>query len=210
MPVVFAVVLELNPASSTETPDLSIVTVLRNTGNLQTGQRLNVADQRPVGGRNNHHLVFGIKRSHHVLNAGIIPPGFGIDFIQERHTIGSRHLGLRPFDRIQVSGRSALGRHRNGGISLGGIGDVARGIGRNLQVFFRQFIRVGKPCFFTGGRTDSDPLRHAFCRAFNDAFLHRNRFRDAGLEVQVRVINILHVQTIERVLGFEFGDTEFG
>ena len=93
-------------------------------------------DQRSLRSGDDHDLVLGVKGSHHILNAGIVPPASASISFKSAHTVSRGDLGLCPFDRVQVSGRPALSGHWNGGVSLGGIGNVTGRVGGNLQILF--------------------------------------------------------------------------
>ena len=61
MAIVFAIISKGNPAAAAKTSYLTIVSIFSDTGNLETGQRLDITDECPIRGRHHHDLVFRIK-----------------------------------------------------------------------------------------------------------------------------------------------------
>ena len=72
----------LSPTAAVR-PLLTAVRVLGDAGDVQTGERLDVAHQTTVGGRDHHELLLDRERGKDVLDARVVGAGGAIDGFEE-------------------------------------------------------------------------------------------------------------------------------
>ncbi len=208
-PVFFLIEFESNPPTAAERAYLPIAVFFSDAGHLKPGQRLHVSDQRAIGRRHSHYLIFRIKGGQHIGDARIVPPGLGIDRIQQRDPVSRRDLGFCPFDGIEIPRRPPLRRNRQTPVTLGGVRNIASRICGDLQIFPGQFVRVGKPGFLSGGRPDPDSLGNTLCRALDDPLFHGDGLRHPRLEVEIRIIHIPDIEPVKGLEHFQIRHAEF-
>src|SRR5688572_29108611 len=92
--VPLAIKLKPDTAAAPKRADLAVAVFFSDASHLQSGQRLDIADQRPFRRSHHHDLILGVKGSHHVFDARIVPACFLVDTVEERHPLGCRHFQL--------------------------------------------------------------------------------------------------------------------
>jgi len=169
---------------------------------------LDIADHQTVGRRHQHDLVFGVIGRHDVLDPGIVPPGFGIDSVEQRDPIAGGDFNIGPVMGIEIACEGGAVGDRNRCRSLGAIGDIPRRIGGNVQIFGGQFVGIGKACFLTGGCPDADALPDTLRGPLDDPLFHGDRLGLAILKIQVRIVDGRDLDPSQRLLDFSIGYPE--
>src|SRR4029079_14601431 len=114
IPVTLVIELKSYTATPAERPGLTLAVLFGNAVHLQSRERLHIPDECPIRCGNQHHLIFHVERSHHILDAWVVPTRFGIDCIQQGDAIRRSDFGLCPLDWIEISRWALADRHRNG------------------------------------------------------------------------------------------------
>ena len=148
--------------------------------------------------------MIGIDGRHHLRDPGVIASRFPVDQVEQVHALLRGDVGQGLLKRIKIVRPGGTMRHGDRDVALRRIGDIPCGIRGNFQVPFRQFVGIGKPGFFPGGRPDPGPLGNGLDRPLDDTLLHGHGLGNRRFKIDVRVIHGADVHACQGLLDLAF------
>ena len=174
------------PASSVGA-DLALAVLLHDDGDVQPGQRADIAHREARGCRDEDDDVLAAQARDDLLDARVESAGRPVHLEEQRDLPVQGGRDGRLGQRVEIVG--AAGPHGDGGGRRGLVRDGARLTGGLFQIGQGEIVGVGVACALAGLGADPGALAHMAGGLLDSPILECQLLADAVFEKEVGVVD---------------------
>ena len=149
---------KLDPAAAAKAADLAIAVFFDDAGDVETGQRLDIAHHQALRGCDQNDLEFAAERDKNVFHPRVEPAGKFIDVVKQRDLFFQRNVSDGNLYRVEVARFALRLAHGHRQLRLAIVRDVLRRARREFEIFYGHIIGKSIAGFGLRQHPDTDPI----------------------------------------------------